>query len=250
MVPKSKFDAAQAQNRALSERSKAQLAEIENLRVHSRKIEDELMLAEGDLSQLAEKFGVSRQMLANLGNERQLLRDDLAYLTDRAMRAPAGLRGRLAELAARYPTLHYDPQTGIAKLDTDVLFDSGEDMLKPGADQFIRDLAALLNSPEAADLKVMVVGHTDDQRIAGRETRHRFPNNWYLSTARAIAVSDQLQKDGISGERLGVAGFGQNQPIHPNSTPLARQENRRVEIFLVSPDVPVVGMTETLTNLY
>jgi chemotaxis protein MotB len=249
-VSKSRLVAAQGQVRTLSEQSRAQLAEIENLKVHSRKIEDQLMRAESDLAVLDQQYGISLNKLANLGDERELLREDLAYLAARARNAPYGVRGRLTALAARYPMFHYDQETGIAKVDTDILFDSGEDLIKPGADQMLRDLAAILNSPEATDLKVMVVGHTDDQRIAGRETRHRFPTNWHLSAGRALSVADQLQKQGISGDRLGVAGFGQHQPLEPNQSPLARQENRRVEIFVMSPDVPIVGMTETLTNLY
>jgi chemotaxis protein MotB len=249
-VSKSRFDAAQNQNRTLSEQNRAQLAEIENLKNHSHQIEDRLMQAEGDLAQLDQKYGVSLKKLANLGDERELLRDDLANLAARARNAPAGVRGRLAELSQRYPMFHYDEQTGIAKVDSDILFDSGEDFLKPGAEQMLRELAAVLNAPQAEDLKVMVVGHTDDERIAGRETRHRFANNWYLSTARAVAVADQLQKEGVDQQRLGVAGFAENQPLQPNQSPLARQENRRVEIFVMGPDVPVVGMTETLTNLY
>ena len=249
-VPKSRLDAAQNQNRTLSEQSRAQLAEIENLKTHSRKIEDQLMLAENDLSVLDQQYGISLKKLANLGDERQLLREDLASLAARARRAPLGVRGQLAELAQRHPMFQYDPDTGIAKVDTDVLFDSGEDFLKPGAERMLSDLAAILNAPEAAELKVMVVGHTDDERIAGRDTRQCFPNNWYLSTARAVAVADQLEKKGVGGNRLGVAGFSQYQPIQPNSSPIAKQENRRVEIFVMSPDVPIVGMTETLTNLY
>ncbi|MEX0938490.1 MAG: OmpA family protein [Pirellulales bacterium] len=250
MVPKSRLSAAQSQVRSLSEQSRAQLAEVENLKVHSRSIEDQLIRAEGDLAMLDEKFGISRQKLANLSNERELLRDDLAFLSEGGAGVPLGVRGQLAELAKRHPHLHYDPQTGISKLDTDVLFDSGEDVFKPGAERMLREFASILNSPEAANLKLMVVGHTDNQRIAGRETRHRFPSNWHLSTARALAVSDYLSDLGIDGDRMGLAGFGQHQPIASNASPGTRQENRRVEIFVMSPDVPIVGMTETLTNLY
>ena len=38
---------------------------------------------------------------------------------------------QMAEIAKRYPQLRFDPQTGIAKLDTDILFDVGTSELKP-----------------------------------------------------------------------------------------------------------------------
>jgi hypothetical protein len=40
----------QSQNRTLTEQTKAQLAEIENLKIHSRSVEDRLIRAEEDLA--------------------------------------------------------------------------------------------------------------------------------------------------------------------------------------------------------
>jgi len=59
-----------------------------------------------------------------------------------------------------------------------------------------------------------------------------------------------LRKAGIPDDRMGIAGFGQHQPISPNDTAESRQKNRRVEIFVVGPDTPVVGWSETLGTLY
>ena len=47
-VPRSQWVAADAQNRSLGEQSRAQLAEIENLKNHQRKIEDKLTEAESE----------------------------------------------------------------------------------------------------------------------------------------------------------------------------------------------------------
>ena len=47
---KSQVNALQSQNRTLSEQTRAQLAEIENLKIHSRKVEDRLIRAEEDLA--------------------------------------------------------------------------------------------------------------------------------------------------------------------------------------------------------
>ena len=55
---------------------------------------------------------------------------------------------------------------------------------------------------------------------------------------------------GLAEERMGVSGFGPSQPVSPNDTADARQRNRRVEIFVVGPETPVVGWTETHGSVY
>ena len=45
-----KVAAIESQNRTLSEQTRAQLAEIENLKIHSRTVEDRLIRAEEDLA--------------------------------------------------------------------------------------------------------------------------------------------------------------------------------------------------------
>ena len=211
----------QSQNRSLTEQSRAQLGEIENLKIHARHVEDQLITAEADLARL----------------------DQRRHLSGNGM--PAGLSGRLADLADRYPSLHYDPNTGISKLDTDVLFDSGDAELKPGADGILNEIAEIFTSPEGRELKLMVVGHADAQGIKGRELRERYPSNWHLSAGRALTVADWLRKSGIPEARMGVAGFGQHQPISSNETAETRQRNRRVEIYVLSPETPIVGWADT-----
>ena len=49
-VSQSRYRASQTQNRALAEQNKAQLAEIENLKVHTRSVEDRLIEAERTLA--------------------------------------------------------------------------------------------------------------------------------------------------------------------------------------------------------
>jgi chemotaxis protein MotB len=240
-VPQSKFEAAQSQNRTLREQNKTQLAEIENLKIHAHNIEDHLIKAEEDLARLDEQHGRDRQKLAGAGGEPSQLRQ---FAGLRGNNIPPGISGRLAELARRYPSLQFDPQTGISKLDTDVLFDSGKTELKPEVKQLLAEFADVFAAPDARELKIMVVGHTDSKDIRGREVRERYPSNWHLSAGRALTVADFLRNSGIPEDRMGVAGFGQFQPLAANDTATARQKNRRVEIFLLGPETPVVGWTD------
>jgi chemotaxis protein MotB len=222
-----KVAAIESQNRTLSEQTRAQLAEIENLKIHSRTVEDRLIRAEEDLAR-AEMSG------------RQVARGVV----------PPGLSTRLADLADRYPILQFDPESGISKFDTDLLFDSGDDRLRPGADQILAEFADLFQSPDASQLKIMVVGHADSQGIKGRELRERYPTNWHLSAGRALVVARHLRQAGIPESRMGVAGFGQFQPVSTNETAQSRQRNRRVEIFVLGPETPVVGWADTTEHVY
>jgi chemotaxis protein MotB len=250
VVPKTAYDACQTQNHVLSEQNRAQLAEIENLKVHSRKTEDQLSATEQRLATLEEQLGIHRRQLVNYEREREQLHQQVRGLANAHLPLAPDTSRRLEELSKRFPSLRFDPQTGVAKLDLDILFDTGRAELKTGATQMLRDLVAVLKTPEARDLRVLVVGHTDDRVIARKPARDQYASNFDLSTNRAQAVADELCKQGLEEPRLGVAGFGASQPLAPNVSSKDRQKNRRVEVSVMAPEVPVVGWTESTPNMY
>jgi chemotaxis protein MotB len=250
LVSKSRLDAAQTQNRALVEKNRALTAEVANLKVHGDNLLDKLERTEEELAVLQEEAGLDGSHLADFRRQRGRLQE--SYVSLLGGRAPIGpeTRNRLAEISRRWPALHFDPATGISKLDTDILFDSGKAELKPGAEELLGQLARVLNAPEAGDLKVLVAGHTDDRKIAKKPGRDKYRSNFDLSADRALAVCDRLRALGLHQERMAMAGFGGQQPVAPNVTPADRRKNRRVEIFVMAPEVPIVGWTETTPTLY
>lgn len=235
VVPKSQLDAAEAHNRMLTEQKNALVAENENLKTHSRRLEDQVKQAEEELAALDEQVGDATGRVAAARGRTEM---------------PASLSKRFAQLSRRHEGMEFDAQTGASKLDTDVLFDSGKAQIRSDAYPLLDEFADLLKSPEARELRVMVVGHTDNRRIAKRETRERYPDNWHLASARALAVAEYLQSQGVREEQLGMTAFGKHQPIASNHTPAERQLNRRVEIFVTGPNTPIVGWTETRSDLY
>jgi chemotaxis protein MotB len=248
-VPKTKVNEAQAENRVYADQNKAQQVEIDSLKTTVRGLEEKLVRAEEELAISQQQAELDRTELAKFEQEHADLVDRYRVVA-RDATMPASLSKQLQELARRHRSLHYDPETGLAKLDTDVLFESGDAELKPAAQQMLAAFAQVLRQPEADGLKVMVVGHTDGQGVGRKPVRDRFGDNFAISTARAVAVADQLKRAGVREERIGVAGMGASQPIASNANPQERLKNRRVEIFLVPPETPVVGWTDSTPSVY
>ena len=99
---------------------------------------------------------------------------------------------------ARIPDLvDFDSARGVVKFKSDVTFATGSAEVTPKAQEVITRFAQILNSAAASNYELMVVGHTDNQRVD--ELRGRLPSghkdNWYLSAHRAISVSETLQRD-------------------------------------------------------
>ena len=67
-----------------------------------------------------------------------------------------------------------------------------------------------------------IFGHTDSTGPTAY--------NQTLSEKRAQSVINYLVAKGISPDRLTARGFGESQPLVPNSTKEGRQKNRRVEV--------------------
>jgi chemotaxis protein MotB len=249
-VPKTELNASLIENRSLAEQNRVQLAEIDNLQAHNRTLEDRVIHSEKQLALSQERTGLDRRRLEDYERERDGLYQQFKDLSYGGGRLPPELCRQLADLSRRFPSLQFDPQTGVSKLDTDILFDSGEAELKPGAGELLDELVRVLKSPAAGDLKLMVAGHTDNQMIVGREAREKYPDNFHLSAARALAVADRMKRAGLPERRLGVAGFGPYQPIASNATAQDRQKNRRVEIFVMPSDIPVVGWSDSTPSVY
>ena len=153
----------------------------------------------------------------------------------------SGPTRRLQDLAQKYPNFEFDPETGVSKFHSDILFDIGSDRVKPRGRALLREFAAIMNEADASKLNILVVGHTDDRRIAQSTTRRQHPTNWHLSTNRANSVVLSLTKHGINESRLGAAGYSRNQPVVKNDNDQNRQLNRRVEIYVLAPDAVVAG---------
>jgi len=191
----------------------------------------------GQLTRASEELTALERFRDSQGGDLERLRQDylalLKRLEDlRISPLPESLNAALRALAERHPEiLSFDEKRGLLRFNADFTFDLGDATLKSSAAALIRQLAGILNSPDAAPFEIKVLGHTDNVPIGRPETRAKHPTNVHLSAHRAISVRDALIRDGITAGRIEVAGFGEFRPLVPNG-PRGAAENRRVEVFL------------------
>lgn len=115
-----------------------------------------------------------------------------------------------------------------------LLFDSGKAEIKAGAVPTLSSIGDQLKTYMAEGYYFNIEGHTDNVPIHNSQ----FPSNWYLSSARAIAVASfYIDEMGFDRTKVSCIGSGEFQPIASNDTAEGRAKNRRVEIKLSLPTV-------------
>jgi len=112
----------------------------------------------------------------------------------------------------------------VVTFDSDVLFPLNSSYLTDQAKSELDKLVKLLDDYPGASL--IVDGHTD---ATGTEEY----NQW-LSEKRAESVKKYAVGKGLAENRITTHGYGQSKPIAPNNTKEGRQQNRRVEVTIVT----------------
>ena len=105
---------------------------------------------------------------------------------------------------------------------SDVLFDTAQATLKPGAREKLARVSGILSSHPG--LKLEIEGHTDS---VGSDAY-----NQSLSERRAESVRAYLVEQRIAPQSITTKGFGEEQPVATNDTAAGRQRNRRVELVV------------------
>ena len=142
--------------------------------------------------------------------------DEQARAAQAAEERARNLEQELEQLEAR------NTDRGLVLTLGDVLFDTAQSTLKPGAVTTIDRLAQFMGDyPERS---VRIEGHTDS---AGSDA-----TNQALSEQRAMAVRDALVSRGIDAARIQTVGYGEARPIASNDSAGGRQQNRRIEIVV------------------
>ena len=154
---------------------------------------------------------------------------------DAARAAAEAALARAQQLANQVDDLQAElTKRGLVLTLGDVLFDTGQATLKPGAERTTAALVTFLN--ENPGRNVLIEGFTDS---VGSDQ-----SNMSLSQRRADAVRTSLVGQGIAGTRIRTRGYGEAYPVASNDNAGGRQQNRRVEIVISDPEGNIPDRTQ------
>ena len=200
------------------EQSKRQLGSAKELCLaDTEELRQKVSVLEGDVEKKAALISKMREELVGGG-----------------VSLPPELSSQLEEFAASSEMVSFDPDNGMVKFESDLLFEKGSDIVAPAAVKAIETLCTIINSAQAASFDIVICGHTDDVPILKASTKQKHPTNWHLSAHRAISVEKVMETNGVESKRLSVRGFGEYRPIEANKPgKKGNPKNRRVEIYIV-----------------
>jgi len=114
-------------------------------------------------------------------------------------------------------------------LPAEVLFPSGVADLSDDGKVKVHEIGFTLKDKGPKNARYLVVGHSDNQPLKNSS----YKDNWALSQARALTVTEELVHAGMDPKRLLPAGAGEHDPIAPNTSVKDLARNRRIEIVLL-----------------
>lgn len=99
--------------------------------------------------------------------------------------------------------------------------------IEPESMPILDEIVALMKANRAFHLRVL--GHADS---TGSDE-----HNQQLGVARAVEVIEYLAQHGVARERMAPRSHGESRPVESNQSVDGRSANRRVEFFIVRPEV-------------
>ena len=114
------------------------------------------------------------------------------------------------------------PEGVVIVLTEGLLFGQGEYSLNPTGKRMLEALLPFLHYTTA---DVNISGHTDN-------TPMQNPDNYTLSTLRAMAALEYFLQQQLPPVRFSISGYGADKPLFPNDSPKHQGQNRRVELLV------------------
>lgn len=142
---------------------------------------------------------------------------------------------KAAEAANAQAEVIKDDQTGLTYVKvtfpSGILFATGQDALSETSKTNLSTFAKNLSS----DMDLYIKGYTDNTGFRNSTAEESKKKNVDLSLRRANAVSTYLKANGLHSASMikDVQGYGEEDPVADNSTAAGREQNRRVEVYVM-----------------
>jgi len=203
------------------QQAEAAKADAERMKTQAEQAAAEAGKARADAEQ-ARQAALAQQQAAL--QQKQVAEAETERARQMAAKAEAEKAELRAQLLAQLNSIMQtnDTARGLIVNLSDVLFDTGSRVLKPGAREKLAKISGIILAHPGLTLEIE--GHTDS--VGSDEF------NQQLSERRADSVSDFLAEQGVPVSTITARGFGKLQPVATNDTPEGRQRNRRVEIVV------------------
>ena len=220
-------DATRQKEQAQSDAAKAQgaKAQAESDAAHARTeaadAQSETAKAKSDMADSQAASAKSVAAAQADADQSRLATQQAQLNAQQAETDKAAMRTRLSEQLNSILQTR-DSARGLIISMSDVLFDTGQYSLKPGAREKLAKVAGILLAYPG--LNIEVGGYTDN--VGGDAM------NQTLSEHRAVSVRDYLVQQGVPTNSVSAKGFGKTVPVADNSTAAGRQKNRRVELVV------------------
>ena len=249
VVGKKRYEAAVEDGKQLETR-------LSELNMTKDKLRGQLSRARSELAEKKRLLDEAYRKLANSVAEAGALKEDVSEmkvaldeLESRKARIEASLQA-YRDLVSRFQslinagTLRVKVVDGrmVVEMATDILFSPGKAALSRDGRTALAEVAGVLSGIEGRVYQI--AGHTDNVPI--RSTR--FPSNWHLGAARAIAVASLLVESGLDAHRVSASSYAETRPADTNRTKEGRARNRRIEIIVV-PDLSELPGYDELQRL-
>ncbi|MBP2078871.1 flagellar motor protein MotB [Oceanobacillus polygoni] len=110
----------------------------------------------------------------------------------------------------------------------DVFFDSGSAEVRQDGITIAQEVSNLLHTEPPH--QIVISGHADDVPIGTSQ----YESNWELSVTRALNFMRLvLENEALDPTLFSAKGFGEYNPIVPNTSKENRAKNRRVEVLIL-----------------
>ena len=117
----------------------------------------------------------------------------------------------------------------VIQLPENLLFDSGNAVLKREDNAALREIANLLKAKVSLFTRIDIHAAIDTMV----QTKHALGSNHHFSAERGLSIFDYLvKKEGIDPQRMYVVAYGSTKPLFTRSSAGGVEQNCRVEFLI------------------